>query len=86
MKKRFIIRTDPSIRLSEDDTRNAINKILPKEILITVIFCDEATGEVILEVNNPEGITPEIFIKIATGILQKSSNLKSCNQFLEKLR
>ena len=66
MKKRFIIRTDPSIRLSEDDTRNAINKILPKEILITVIFCDEATGEVILEVNNPEGITPEIFIKIAT--------------------
>jgi hypothetical protein len=36
MKKRFIIRTDPSIRLSEDDARNAINKILPKEILITV--------------------------------------------------
>jgi uncharacterized protein len=66
MKKRFIIRTDPSIRLSEDDARNAINKILPKEILVTVIFCDEATGEVILEVNNPEGITPEIFIKIAT--------------------
>ncbi|MDQ3085138.1 MAG: beta-CASP ribonuclease aCPSF1, partial [Thermoproteota archaeon] len=28
MKKRFIIRTDPSIRLSEDDARNAINKIL----------------------------------------------------------
>ena len=65
MKKRFIIRTDPSIRLSEDDARNAINKILPKEILITVIFCDEATGEVILEVNNPEGITPEIFLQIA---------------------
>lgn len=65
MKKRFIIRTDPSIRLAEDEARNAINKILPKEILITVIFCDEATGEVILEVNNPEGITPEIFVKIA---------------------
>ena len=65
MKKRFIIRTDPSIRLSEDDARYAINKILPKEILITVIFCDEATGEVILEVNNPEGITSEIFLQIA---------------------
>ena len=65
MKKRFIIRTDPSIRLSEDDARNAISKILPKEILITVLFCDEATGEVVLEVNNPEGITAEIFLQIA---------------------
>ena len=65
MKKRFIIRTDPSIRLSEDEARNAINKILPKEILITVLFCDEATGEVILEVNKPEGITPEIFLQVA---------------------
>ena len=65
MKKRFIIRTDPSIRLSEDNARNAINKILPKHILVTVLFCDEATGEVILEVNNPEGITPDLFLQIA---------------------
>jgi len=67
MKKRFIIKTDPSIRLSEEDTRNAISRILPKEVTISVIFCDEATGEVILEVNNPEAISPEIFIKIATN-------------------
>ena len=67
MKKRFIIRTDPSIRLSEEDTRNAISRILPKEVTISVIFCDEATGEVILEVNNPEAISTEIFIKIATN-------------------
>jgi KH/beta-lactamase-domain protein len=40
---------------------------LPKEVTISVIFCDEATGEVILEVNNPEGITSDIFIKIATN-------------------
>ena len=65
LKKRFIIRTDPNIRLTEDETRSAITKILPKEILVSVIFCDEATGEVILEVNNPEGITPDIFLKIA---------------------
>ena len=44
-----------------------ISKILPKQVTISVIFCDEATGEVILEVNNPEGITSEIFIKIATN-------------------
>ena len=33
--------------------------------MVSVIFCDEATGEVVLEVNNPEGITPDIFLKIA---------------------
>ena len=65
LKKRFIIRTDPSIRLNEDDTRSEINKILPKEISVSVIFCDEATGEVVLEVSKPEGITPDIFLKIA---------------------
>jgi uncharacterized protein len=65
LKKRFIIRTDPSIRLTENESRLAITKILPKEISVSVIFCDEATGEVILEVNNPEGITPDIFLKIA---------------------
>lgn len=65
MKKRFIIRTDPSIRFSEDETRNIINRILPKEVTISVIFCDEATGEVILEVNKPEGITSDIFLQIA---------------------
>ncbi len=66
MKKRFIIRTDPSIRLSEEETRNTISRILPKDVTISVIFCDEATGEVILEVNNPEAISAEIFIIIAT--------------------
>ncbi|MDP8906535.1 MAG: MBL fold metallo-hydrolase, partial [Thermoproteota archaeon] len=65
LKKRFIIRTDPSIRLSEDETRADITKILPKEISVSVIFCDEATGEVVLEVNKPEGITSDIFLKIA---------------------
>jgi KH/beta-lactamase-domain protein len=67
IKKRFIIRTDPSIRLPEEETRNVISRILPKDVTISVIFCDEATGEVILEVNNPEGITSDIFIKIATN-------------------
>jgi len=65
LKKRFIIRTDPSIRLTEDETRAEITKILPKEISVSVIFCDEATGEVVLEVNKPEGITSDIFLKIA---------------------
>ncbi|HEY6535200.1 MAG TPA: beta-CASP ribonuclease aCPSF1 [Candidatus Nitrosocosmicus sp.] len=65
LKKRFIIRTDPSIRLTEDESRSAISKILPKDISISVIFCDDATGEVVLEVNKPECITSDIFLKIA---------------------
>ncbi len=65
LKKRFIIRTDQSIRLTEEETRTEIIKILPKDISVSVIFCDDATGEVILEVNKPEGITSDIFLKIA---------------------
>ena len=38
---------------------------MPKEISISVIFCDDATGEVVLEVNKPEGITSDIFLNIA---------------------
>jgi uncharacterized protein len=65
LKKRFIIRTDPSIRLSEEQTRAAILKVLPSDLTISAVFCDDATGEVVLEVNRPELITPDIIIAIA---------------------
>lgn len=65
LKKRFIIRTDPSIRLSEEETRTAILKVLPAGVSISAIFCDDATGEVVLEVNHPELITPNMIISIA---------------------
>ena len=65
LKKRFTIRTDPSIRLSEEETRTAILKVLPGDVSISAIFCDDATGEVVLEVNYPELITPEMIISIA---------------------
>ena len=48
LKKRFVVRTDPSIRMPEDETREAISKLLPKEIVVSAVFCDEATGEVVL--------------------------------------
>ena len=48
LKKRFILRTDPSIRLSEDETRSAVVKMLPSGTTISAVFCDDATGEVIL--------------------------------------
>ena len=65
IKKRFVVRTDPSIRLPEDETREAISKLLPKEVIVSAVFCDEATGEVVLEVNKPEVIDADMVIKIA---------------------
>ena len=65
LKKRFIVRTDPSIRLPEDKTREEVSKLLPKDIVVSAVFCDEATGEVVLEVNRPEIIDADMVIRIA---------------------
>jgi KH/beta-lactamase-domain protein len=65
LKKRFIIRTDPSIRLPEEQTRLVVAKLLPKGVQVSAIFCDDATGEVVLEVNKPEAIDPGMLVQIA---------------------
>ncbi len=65
LKKRFVIRSDPSIRLSEDQTRSAIAKLLPKDVLVSAVFCDDATGEVVLEVSKTEAIDPTMIVQIA---------------------
>src|SRR5919109_1089710 len=65
LKKRFIIRTDPSSRLPEDQTRQAVVKLLPKDVQVSAIFCDDATGEVVLEVSKPEAIDPNMLVQIA---------------------
>jgi KH/beta-lactamase-domain protein len=65
LKKRFVIRTDPSIRMEEDETRKNVVKLLPKDVLVSAVFCDDATGEVVVEVNKPEIVTPDIALEIA---------------------
>jgi KH/beta-lactamase-domain protein len=65
LKKRFIIRTDPAIRMHEDATRQAVVKLLPKDVQVSAVFCDDATGEVVLEVSRPEGIDPMMIVEIA---------------------
>ena len=65
LKKRFIIRTDPAVRLPEDQTRQAVVKLLPKDVLVSAVFCDDATGEVVLEVTKPEAIEPGMIVQIA---------------------
>src|SRR5215208_1370040 len=65
LKTRFIVRTDPSIRFQEDETRSIVAKILPKDVIVSAVFCDDATGEVVLEVNKPESVISETIINIA---------------------
>lgn len=65
LKKRFIIRTDPAVRLQEDSTRQAVVKLLPKDVQVSAVFCDDATGEVVLEVSRPEAIDPAMIVEIA---------------------
>jgi uncharacterized protein len=65
LKKRFIIRTDPSVRVPEDQTRQTVVKLLPKDVLVSAVFCDDATGEVVLEVSKPEAIDPNMVVQIA---------------------
>jgi KH/beta-lactamase-domain protein len=65
LKKRFIIRTDPVVRLPEEQTRQSVGKLLPKDVSVSAVFCDDATGEVVLEVSKPESIDPNMTVQIA---------------------
>ena len=82
LKKRFIVRTDPSIRLSEDQTRAGVAKLLPKDVTVSAVFCDDATGEVVLEVDRPEAVEPDAIVQIAQSTgwiahLRRSPHIKS---------
>lgn len=65
LKKRIIVRTDPDIRINEDEARIRISKLLPKDVILSAIFCDDATGEVILELNRPKAVDPILVVNIA---------------------
>ncbi len=65
LKKRFVVKSDQSIRLKEDETRSIVSRILPKDVVVSALFCDDATGEVVLEVNKPEAVISETIISIA---------------------
>ena len=59
IKKRIVVRTDPSIRKSEEDARNIILEIIPKDAEIKSTFFDTALGEVIIEVKRPWILNPQ---------------------------
>jgi len=53
IKKRIVVRTDETIRKSEEDARKILNQVVPKDAKLENTFFDTATGEVSLEAKRP---------------------------------
>ncbi len=53
IRKRIVVRADPSVRLAEKDTIKIIEKAVPKEAEITNINFDPSLGEVIIDAKKP---------------------------------
>ena len=53
IKKRIVVRTDESIRKSEDDARKILTERVPKDAKLEGMVFDTATGEVSVEVKRP---------------------------------
>ncbi|RLI19236.1 beta-CASP ribonuclease aCPSF1 [Candidatus Bathyarchaeota archaeon] len=53
IKKRVVIRSDPSVRVSEEEAERVIRGVIPREAGLVQIYFDPTLGEVILEVEKP---------------------------------
>lgn len=53
IKKRVVIRTDPSVRKSKEETKRIISEIVPREAEIKDIEFDDILGEVIIKAERP---------------------------------
>lgn len=53
IRKRIVVRSDPSVRVSEKEAENLITKIVSPEAEITSISFDPSLGEVIIEAKKP---------------------------------
>lgn len=53
IKKRIVIRSDPSVRQEEHETQKLVNQIVPSEAEVTNIIFDPTLGEVIIEAKKP---------------------------------
>ena len=53
IKKRVVIRTDESIRMNEEEARNILMQLVPREAEVQSTFFDTAFGEIIVEVKKP---------------------------------
>ena len=55
IRKRIVVRSDPSVRVEEKEAENLIAKIVSPEAEITGVSFDPSLGEVILEARKPGG-------------------------------
>lgn len=53
IRKRIVVRSDPSVRLSEKDTTKMIEKLVPEEAEIVNMSFDPSLGEVIIDAKKP---------------------------------
>ena len=53
IRKRVVIRSDPSVRLEERDTENAVKQLVPPEAEVTNVTFDPTVGEVVIEAKKP---------------------------------
>ena len=53
IRKRIVVRSDPSVRLDEKDTERTINEIVSPEAEITSVNFDPSLGEVVIEAKKP---------------------------------
>jgi len=53
IRKRLVIRSDPSVRLPEEETKKVIMELCPEEAGVTSISFDPNVGEVIIEAKKP---------------------------------
>jgi KH/beta-lactamase-domain protein len=53
IRKRIVVRSDPSVRSSEKDAERIIHEIVPREAEVTNIGFDPSLGEVIIEAKKP---------------------------------
>ena len=53
IRKRIVIRSDPSVRLPEQDSEKLITELIPKDAEVTNVNFDPSLGEVIVEAKKP---------------------------------
>jgi len=53
IKKRIVVRSDPQVRLDENETKKIIMNLLPKEAEVTNVLFDLTLGEAIIEAKKP---------------------------------
>ncbi|TEU05295.1 beta-CASP ribonuclease aCPSF1 [Candidatus Bathyarchaeota archaeon] len=69
IRKRIVVRSDPSVRLPEKDTERIIQEVVPSEAQISEMSFDPSLGEVIIEAEKPglvigkNGVTLQEIIK-----------------------